>query len=253
MVPEAAWRWDPVVDTSITAATGLLWLTLSAGVEPNLPVDPPPLTAVHGLDRLALGRWDPLQSRFSDLLIGGSLGAGLLVVGLQGQGSFQDKLPALGLVIESLTVSEAVASTLKHAVDRPRPYTLILDPPEEVREAAAKTDAYLSFPSGHTTMAASVSFATASILAGRGVKPVPAYLGAAAITTGVAFLRVGAGKHYPTDVLAGAAIGTAVGLSVPVLHRVRAAGNAHEAPPMGVFANPGGPEEAPQVGVTFPW
>ena len=35
---------------------------------------------------------------------------------------------------------------------------------------------------------------------------------------GVAALRVAAGKHFPTDVVAGAALGSAVGWLVPTIH-----------------------------------
>ena len=38
-------------------------------------------------------------------------------------------------------------------------------------------------------------------------------------TTGL--FRILAGKHFPTDVLVGAVAGTAVGITVPLLHRRR--------------------------------
>src|SRR5207249_5722685 len=74
-------------------------------------------------------------------------------------------------------------------------------------------------PSGH----ASVAFAAATtywVLARRERLPhrtrntIFLYAGAA----GVAALRVAAGKHFPTDVLAGAALGSAVGWLVPTIH-----------------------------------
>lgn len=70
----------------------------------------------------------------------------------------------------------------------------------------------LSFPSGHTSMA----FCAATLIA-RDAGPalgVPAY--------GVAFLtgfsRVESGRHFVSDVLAGAALGTAVATAVDALH-----------------------------------
>jgi membrane-associated phospholipid phosphatase len=45
------------------------------------------------------------------------------------------------------------------------------------------------------------------------------YGGAVVAGAGMAFLRMFAGKHFPTDVLAGATVGAAVGLTVPLLHR----------------------------------
>ena len=71
-----------------------------------------------------------------------------------------------------------------------------------------------SFPSGHATQA----FATASVIAASydstWVKA--AAYGAAAMT---AYSRVRRGKHFPTDVVAGAAIGTLVGRSVVRFNR----------------------------------
>ena len=40
--------------------------------------------------------------------------------------------------------------------------------------------------------------------------------------TTVAALRAAAGRHFPTDVLTGAVVGSAVGLAVPALHHPRA-------------------------------
>ena len=45
---------------------------------------------------------------------------------------------------------------------------------------------------------------------------------AAAATTG--YLRYAAGRHYPTDILAGAAMGAFVGYIVPSLHELEADG-----------------------------
>jgi membrane-associated phospholipid phosphatase len=55
----------------------------------------------------------------------------------------------------------------------------------------------------------------------RGYESAPWILGlglAGAATTG--YLRVAADAHWATDVLAGAAFGAAVGVAVPLLHRV---------------------------------
>jgi membrane-associated phospholipid phosphatase len=48
-----------------------------------------------------------------------------------------------------------------------------------------------------------------------------AFVACGAVAAGVGVLRVVAGKHYPTDVLAGAAAGALIGWAVPALHRAR--------------------------------
>jgi membrane-associated phospholipid phosphatase len=45
-----------------------------------------------------------------------------------------------------------------------------------------------------------------------------AWGGSLAVASATAFLRVAAGKHHPTDVVAGAALGAFVGWLVPTLH-----------------------------------
>ena len=64
-----------------------------------------------------------------------------------------------------------------------------------------------SFPSGHSTLA----FTMATVAGNQYPKlRIPLYIGA----IGTAFARVYLGRHYPSDVLAGAAIGTLVGIQI---------------------------------------
>ena len=85
--------------------------------------------------------------------------------------------------------------------------------------AASDPDNRRSFPSGH----ASLAFAAATsyvVMAGRERLPhrtrnaVLAY-GAA---LGIAVLRVSAGKHFPTDVIGGAALGSGIGWLTATVH-----------------------------------
>jgi len=87
------------------------------------------------------------------------------------------------------------ASALKSAIDRDRPL---------------KTTSKNSFPSGHATEAYSYATLTARNIDSLALSPVTRKvlrLSAKTLAAGTAWARVEAGKHYPTDVLAGAAIG----------------------------------------------
>jgi undecaprenyl-diphosphatase len=90
-----------------------------------------------------------------------------------------------------------VSEGLKAAIPRSRPH---------VHALVARPHTH-SFPSGHATM----SFACAVVLAGAFPRcRIPLLLLAAA----VAWSRVYVGVHYPLDVLAGAALGAAIGYAV---------------------------------------
>lgn len=85
---------------------------------------------------------------------------------------------------------------LKYVVRRPRPEL-------EGLPALSSTVTSLSFPSAHAT----TSFAAARALTGPGGLPTtPVY----AVAKAMALSRIYVGVHYPTDIAAGAAFGTAL-------------------------------------------
>jgi decaprenylphosphoryl-5-phosphoribose phosphatase len=87
-------------------------------------------------------------------------------------------------------------TALKLLVRRPRPALADLPP-------LAGTPTGLSFPSAH----ASTSFAGALCYSSLGQPAVPLY----ALALGLSLSRLYLGVHYPSDILAGAALGTAAG------------------------------------------
>jgi undecaprenyl-diphosphatase len=88
---------------------------------------------------------------------------------------------------------------MKYAVRRKRPVL-------EGLPALSSTVTSLSYPSAHST----TSFAAARVLSGE-LPTAPLY----AVATAMALSRVYAGVHYPTDIAAGAALGTAMTEVIP--------------------------------------
>jgi undecaprenyl-diphosphatase len=117
----------------------------------------------------------------------------------------RDPRPAAA-TLAAVVVADLVATALKLLTDRPRPY--VAHPEQEpLREAHLD----LSLPSGH----AASSLAAAVVLAPLVPRPAAAALLVLAVL--VAWSRVYVGVHYPSDVLAGAVLGVAVGLTAPRL------------------------------------
>lgn len=114
------------------------------------------------------------------------------------------RLALIGL--GALAVGFFASEIIKEITLRPRPFLS----PEEVRPLVAAPSSY-AFPSGHTTS----SFAVASGLylgARRLVGRVPLWAwGTLALAAAISYSRLYVGVHWPTDVLAGVALGVASG------------------------------------------
>lgn len=182
----------------------------SAACGSPVPCDP---ATLPGIDRWAVTTVSEPLSDVSTALLGG-VGVFTGYVALHGlpreqwRGNF--------VVLASTAAwTAASAEWLKVLVRRKRPQLYTAD------AAAAYNDreSQESWPSGHTAL----SFAAATsylVISGREHLPhrtrnaILLYAGA----VGVGVLRVAAGKHFPTDVLGGAALGTGIGWLVPTIH-----------------------------------
>lgn len=144
------------------------------------------------------------------------LGLGLVTLGAVRQGGWWQAAADDLVILEAAAVEAALVTGLKYAVARKRPY---------VRDAAAGAptggEDNLSFPSGHTSLAFCMATAAGTVATMRGYREAPYVWGfGMGLATLTGYLRMAADKHYASDVIVGAAIGSLVGWAVPYLwHR----------------------------------
>jgi membrane-associated phospholipid phosphatase len=158
---------------------------------------------------------------------------GLLTLDAQQRGRL-DELPGDGLVIaESVAVNGALAQLVKFATGRERPFVNAL-PAAQKPLTAHPADNNVSFYSSHTSFAFALAVSTGTVASMRHTRWAPAVWAAGlASAAAVGYLRIAADKHYFTDVLVGAAAGSAIGFAVPY-------GVHHEAGALAVAPVPGG-------------
>jgi membrane-associated phospholipid phosphatase len=190
-------------------------LALSSRLGPTPPGAPCPSCAPSGgMDvgaREALRLRDPTSARYarrgSDLLAGAAIPAGALAASALGawhDGAPRELLEDTVVILEAATLAANLSALSKRTFARTRP-----------------DGGGGSFFSAHTARAFVLATAAGSVASLRGRESAPwIWAGGLTLATGVAYLRVAGDSHWLTDVAAGAAIGSAVGIAVPwLLHR----------------------------------
>ena len=202
---------------------GVGWL-VDRGYEPLTPeeiaaMDPSSLPAI---DRAATRRWSPKADHASDIMVY-TLMAAPLTLALTDQGSREPG--TLGLIyLETMLLESGTVYLLKNVFERSRPFVYNDDPDIPLDLKMSRT-ARRSFPSGHAANAFASMVFTANVYG----KLYPdsdargwVWGGCMAAATTTAYLRYAAGRHFVTDLLAGAVIGGLAGWLVPQWHEVDA-------------------------------
>ncbi len=233
------------VDVARTAAVTGAALALWGGAELAKPALAPAACRwcePPGLDRSVREslRWsDPGAARLlSDgaaIAVPASLAvADLVLSGGDARRAGEDALVAL----EAIALAEVATQVAKYAVGRRRPSAWAAG-------ARADRDDDLSFFSAHASSAFAAAGAFGTLAHLRGYRGWPiVYAAGFAGAAAVGYFRVAADKHWLTDVGAGALVGAAIGVAVPLLlHRAGggAGGVAVTPAPLGfaiVFPSP---------------
>lgn len=174
-------------------------------------------TSINFFDRTATYNYSSSAQKTSDVL---SLGSKFLpLVLLLDKNQRSDFGTIAALYAETYLISNGLTSLTKTSIRRTRPFVYNED---VAIDHKLTSSARYSFVSGHTSKTAAMTFFTAKVYADYHPdskwKPV-VWTAAAVVPAVTGYMRVKAGKHYPTDVIAGYAIGAATGILVPQLHK----------------------------------
>jgi membrane-associated phospholipid phosphatase len=179
-------------------------------------------TQPTGIDAISPFEFRPGPALVSDAMVGLS---GASSLGLSAALVVQEQDWQVGVgTVSAMAVTATITEFTKLLVERRRPFTW------DTGRSSFRADGYCASPpsaddcksffSGHTSMAAVSSFSAVEALRSSG--QLQSHIGfaygvAALYTVGVGSFRVAAGKHYPTDVVLGALVGSVVGIVVPRL------------------------------------
>jgi membrane-associated phospholipid phosphatase len=151
----------------------------------------------------------------SDILVAAvPVGLGLWVfLEAEGAGGLRTAGEDLLVITQAMTVAGALTTVARYTTARIRPFAYY-------GEGSGVPEDHLSFWSGHTTTAFSAAAAAGYVAQMRGYESWPWIYAVGFTAAGaVAYLRVASDKHWMTDVVVGAVVGTGVGFLVPWLHR----------------------------------
>jgi membrane-associated phospholipid phosphatase len=148
---------------------------------------------------------------------------GLTALASHHEGRLRDFPVNALIILEAMTLTLNLNQATKAVVGRERPFVHAL-PADQRGQTESPSDNNTSFYSGHTTRAFALAVATGTVAWLRGYRWAP-WIWAAGLTvaTSIGYLRIAADKHYFTDVLVGAVIGSAFGFGVPTLFHGRVA------------------------------
>lgn len=215
------WRIDgPVLGGGALLALTGVSARASQDAIPETTVNSLQRSAVDAFDRSAFGNIGDRQGalRRSDIVVGITTVAPLMLC--LDRRVRKEWKPLIVLYAESMLINTGVQNWTSHITGRYRPLTYLDDVPMNERTDNVNRN---SFFSGHTSATATASFFMAKVIDDLhpelGGKRWLVY-GAAIVPPALAgWYRMEAGKHFPSDVIAGFTFGAAVGMLVPQFHR----------------------------------
>lgn len=172
---------------------------------------------VSSFDRAAISNHSTIALHLSDIGQFASLALPLSILAFQPPKN--ELLTHLVMLQEVALITTGLTYITKGLVLRTRPYAYRMDASLELKQSP---DSRTSFFSGHTAITAAMTFYTASVISvyskDKTLKTV-SWITAALLPATAGYLRVKAGQHFYTDVIAAYIVGGGIGWLVPRLHK----------------------------------
>lgn len=230
-------RYDAVLDSSVIGASIAFMLAteLSGLVKPKdcrwcgRTGETSELNAFDRWGRRTMKWRDPRQAQFDSgvtafLLEPAFATVDMIVVAAADNA---DRAFPVDLLVmsEAVAVSTVLNQLTKIVFARERPFVHALTP-DQRKKTVNPLDNNVSFYSGHSALAFSLAAAAGTVATMRGYRGMPVVWGTLMpLAAATGYLRIAADKHYTSDVLTGAVLGTAVGVLLPLVFHNRQGDN----------------------------
>ena len=219
--PEKMYKLNWKTDVPVTTV-GVLWDVWAFSKiydKPNLTLDEVKAIDkknVPAIDRWAAGMHSESASSTSDLFFYGSMP---LPIVLLLDKKIRHDAPKVGfLYLEAMAVTGLLYTGCDYFIDRYRPEVYRVDDPGNLTSGNNKN----SFFAGHVALVGTSTFFIAKVYHDYHPRTTMSYIlwgGAIAATGSTIYLRHRAGKHFPTDLVVGTAVGMLSGIGIPALHK----------------------------------
>ncbi|MCD6064560.1 MAG: hypothetical protein K0R82_2471 [Flavipsychrobacter sp.] len=227
-MPGGIYKINKKVDIPVTAV-GAAWSLYAFTKIYNK--DQTPLAEVQALDkndinsfdRWAAGNYNEAADNSSDLLFYGSMPLPLAL--LADREIRQDAAKVGFLYLEAMAITGLLYTGSTYFTNRFRPEAYSDNIPDQDKTNGGMRN---SFFAGHVALVGTATFFTAKVYSDYHPGSTLSYVlygGAAAATATTIYLRHIAGKHFPSDLIIGTAVGVASGILVPHFHKNKVTGN----------------------------
>lgn len=172
---------------------------------------------VNAFDRFATNNYSLSADKASDVFWAGTHVLPFLL--LAGEKSRKDFATGALLYSEVLFITTGITLIIKSTTKRTRPFVYNSDAPLDKKLTRNARTAFLS---GHTSVSTANCFFTAKVFSDyypESKWKTAVWTTAAIVPAITGYLRVKAGKHYPTDTIAGYILGATTGVLIPHLHK----------------------------------